>query len=963
MPNEPVYIPVTVKVTDLDMGKVDLKDVQKGITKKLNGIKKSVNGVINTKGAVNANKAIHASTQSVVTGYKSVMSAGAKYNKVLVAAGKTSKQFQADLVKSNTELKRTKQLYTDLAADNYVASIVDKVENTDKPLSKSEAEIYKIVNSAKKEYKAAQQNVPRPEDYADSSSVASLEAVSNAYRNIMLAISDANVRGQLFNKTMESNHYSDEYTKASQEVSKVTKKLDDLDQKSRKMEALGATAKQWESLNYDASEYKHQLESIIEKMKEMVNSGKAFRFGPKRGERVKTRNELPGLGTAGAASAQNISGRHAVATTPPKLSIWEKFANIGKSLGTGLVKNLKKSSSHVLGLDKHTKKTTKSMQKSFKKLGKNLLMFGLGFRSLYYLIKRLRSIVTDNLGSMATKFDEINKPMSEILTMFNQLKGALGTFIQPVLNIILPGLKMLISYLSASAEKFGSFFAAMTGQDYIYKAIANQKDFAASVKGTDNAADYDQLKTIDGSSEVDFTKVAIDSEDINNSHGELLNTLKKFGGTIKQIFGMVRSFTSKLIPFAEALINNILPKISELFVKILPPVIELAESLFPVILDILDALLPVLVENLPIVVSLFTELAQMVLPIVVSLIQALAPILSKLASILLPILKRALVALQPIFDVLVADVLPVLVRIIDALLPIMEEMLGYFMDLLEPILALIAPLLSLIMTVLEPLLQILMPIVEMQMAMFGAFSKLLAPVVALLKPLIELVDMALKPILDLITSIVGPVFTTLCDVLTWIANMVANSLGSKVERFTSIIQWLVDKVKLVTGAFKSAFGGAEDSVESSWSVFKRVFNSILGGVETMVNGVIKAINKMIGALNGLSFTVPSWVPNIGGESFGLNLPSIKEISIPRLAQGAVLPPNREFLATLGDQRHGTNVEAPLDTIKQALIEVLSEHGGTRDPIVLQLDGKMVAKVVWSENEKRYKQTGKLATAY
>ena len=44
--------------------------------------------------------------------------------------------------------------------------------------------------------------------------------------------------------------------------------------------------------------------------------------------------------------------------------------------------------------------------------------------------------------------------------------------------------------------------------------------------------------------------------------------------------------------------------------------------------------------------------------------------------------------------------------------------------------------------------------------------------------------------------------------------------------------------------------------------------------------------------------------------------------MPALADGAVLEPNRPFLAVVGDQQQGTNVEAPLDTIKQAVAEVI-----------------------------------------
>ena len=49
-------------------------------------------------------------------------------------------------------------------------------------------------------------------------------------------------------------------------------------------------------------------------------------------------------------------------------------------------------------------------------------------------------------------------------------------------------------------------------------------------------------------------------------------------------------------------------------------------------------------------------------------------------------------------------------------------------------------------------------------------------------------------------------------------------------------------------------------------------------------------------------------------------------NIPYLAQGAVIPPNAPFYAVLGDQKNGTNVEAPLETIKQALAEVMGEYG-------------------------------------
>lgn len=173
-----------------------------------------------------------------------------------------------------------------------------------------------------------------------------------------------------------------------------------------------------------------------------------------------------------------------------------------------------------------------------------------------------------------------------------------------------------------------------------------------------------------------------------------------------------------------------------------------------------------------------------------------------------------------------------------------------------------------------------------------------------------------------------------------------------VDKFTSAF----DSVKSRASAFKSAFVSVFSGI---WGGVKRIINSILGGIESMANGVVRGVNRLIDAINSISIDVPDWVTDLVGiDTIGFNLSRVNEVSIPRLAQGAVIPPNKEFMAVLGDQSSGTNIEAPLDTIKQALAEVMAVYGGNTQPIILQLDGKTVAKVVWDENKKRYKQTGK-----
>lgn len=109
---------------------------------------------------------------------------------------------------------------------------------------------------------------------------------------------------------------------------------------------------------------------------------------------------------------------------------------------------------------------------------------------------------------------------------------------------------------------------------------------------------------------------------------------------------------------------------------------------------------------------------------------------------------------------------------------------------------------------------------------------------------------------------------------------------------------------------------------AAWSLSD---NPITRFVKNIANGVIKIVNMIIDAVNslfhirfdGLRIGNVQLIPKIDTKL--LNIPKI-----PMLAQGAVIPPNREFMAVLGDQKHGTNIEAPLATIQEAVASVMAD---------------------------------------
>lgn len=179
------------------------------------------------------------------------------------------------------------------------------------------------------------------------------------------------------------------------------------------------------------------------------------------------------------------------------------------------------------------------------------------------------------------------------------------------------------------------------------------------------------------------------------------------------------------------------------------------------------------------------------------------------------------------------------------------------------------------------------------------------------------------------------------------------------------VNWdfILDKVKDiwggVTGFWKQNI--APVFTKEWWaSLAKKCGQGLINGFYGAINAVRAAfeglINLIVDGLNRLQIDVPNWIPGIGGRSIGFHLEraSWPPLPIPQLAAGAVIPPNREFLAVLGDQRSGNNIEAPESLIRKIVRE---EAGGMntqllqeilqaiKDGGVIVLDGQKVSKRV------------------
>ena len=248
------------------------------------------------------------------------------------------------------------------------------------------------------------------------------------------------------------------------------------------------------------------------------------------------------------------------------------------------------------------------------------------------------------------------------------------------------------------------------------------------------------------------------------------------------------------------------------------------------------------------------------------------------------------------------------------------------------------------------------------------WDKILEFVAVLIENATKIYNQVISPIVKWLQETLYPIIVT---VINTIWNVVSEVIGFIVDIIGTIIDACKGVADFLTGVFthdwQQAFDGLQEISDSFVNAGIALFEGAVNIVVDLINGlleyVVVGINTVIKALNSISFDVPNWVPLVGGKHFGINLspltaPKLPKLSIPRLATGAVIPPNREFLAVLGDQSQGTNIEAPLETIKQAFREALAESGSGRQMnVVLQVGRRELARTVVELSREEQQRVG------
>lgn len=174
-----------------------------------------------------------------------------------------------------------------------------------------------------------------------------------------------------------------------------------------------------------------------------------------------------------------LSGLKSLAKAAQKAAL-----TLAQLAGRGIIGGLKKIATGIFGLDKAARKSNAGLGASLK----TILKYGLGIRSLFTLVNKLRSAVKEGMKNLAQYSNNTNTTLSGLISSLDQCKNALATAFDPILQAIAPALNYMISLVTAAATAVAQLIAILTGKGTFIKATKVQKDYAKSLKATGGAA-------------------------------------------------------------------------------------------------------------------------------------------------------------------------------------------------------------------------------------------------------------------------------------------------------------------------------------------------------------------------------------------------------------------------------------------------------------------------------------------
>lgn len=291
---------------------------------------------------------------------------------------------------------------------------------------------------------------------------------------------------------------TDDYSWLQAEIAKAEKELDKLLNKEAAYEDLDVSksSQKWKTLQYNIEQTERKLEEYRAEAAQMEEAGTSHTSGADSAE-------YDQLSTALDAVKEKLDGM--VQKVDRSTSALSQF---GRTVKGGVVGGLKgmasmlgKGAAAMLRLSLRAKKT----HSSFNSGTKTLLRYGLGVRSLFALMNKLRSALVDGYKNLARYSSRTNTAISSLMSALDRLKNSFASAFDPILRAAAPALVSLINLISEAVSRIGMLTAALTGSKTYTKATTIQEDYAKSLDKTSQSAkkakaalaSFDELNILD----------------------------------------------------------------------------------------------------------------------------------------------------------------------------------------------------------------------------------------------------------------------------------------------------------------------------------------------------------------------------------------------------------------------------------------------------------------------------------
>lgn len=244
---------------------------------------------------------------------------------------------------------------------------------------------------------------------------------------------------------------------------------------------------------------------------------------------------------------------------------------------------------------------------------------------------------------------------------------------------------------------------------------------------------------------------------------------------------------------------------------------------------------------------------------------------------------------------------------------------------------------------------------------------------SIIKSIISTAWNAIKALTSTIWNAIKKTLSGLWNSLKSTASTVFNAIKTKVvgvwdsvknktsKTWENVATFVSNKVEAIKNAITNKFNAARDAVRSAFEGIVDFIKAPINQAISIINNAVGMINNAIGGIESAFSFGPWTVPTpFGSKTIGFHATFPRIGTIPYLASGAVIPPRSEFLAVLGDQKKGNNLEAPESLLRQIVREESGKGQGDGNTynVTVNASGRKLLDIIISEAEMRRNRNGK-----